>query len=45
MAMPLDWKRGDKVICPPPKSLEALNERLADDSVEKVTWYLAKKSI
>ncbi|MFC4632751.1 peroxiredoxin [Dokdonia ponticola] len=45
VAMPLDWKRGDKVICPPPKSLEALNERLADDSVEKVTWYLAKKEI
>ena len=45
VAMPLDWKRGDKVICPPPKSLEALNERLADNSVEKVTWYLAKKEI
>ena len=45
VAMPLDWKRGDKAICPPPKSLDALNERLADDSVEKVTWYLAKKNI
>lgn len=45
VAMPLDWKRGDKVICPPPKSLDALNERLADDSLEKVTWYLAKKNI
>lgn len=45
VAMPLDWKRGDQVICPAPKSLDALNERLADDSVEKVTWYLAKKSI
>ena len=45
VAMPLNWKKGDKVICPPPKSLNALNERLADDSVEKVTWYLAKKSI
>lgn len=45
VALPLDWKRGDKVICPPPKSLDALNERLADDSVEKVTWYLAKKSL
>lgn len=45
VAMPLDWKRGDKVICPPPKSLEALNERLSDESVEKVTWYLAKKDI
>lgn len=45
VAMPLDWKPGDKAICPPPKSLDALNERLADDSVEKITWYLAKKDI
>lgn len=45
VAMPLDWKRGDKVICPPPKSLDALNARLADDTVEKVTWYLAKKEL
>ena len=45
VAMPLDWKKGDKVIVPPPKSLDELNERLEDDSVEKVTWYLAKKNI
>ncbi|OIQ19475.1 peroxiredoxin [Lacinutrix sp. MedPE-SW] len=45
VAMPLDWQRGDKVICGAPKSLDALNKRLADDSVEKVTWYLAKKNI
>jgi peroxiredoxin (alkyl hydroperoxide reductase subunit C) len=45
VAMPLDWKRGDKVIVPPPNSLDTLNARLADDSVEKTTWYLAKKSI
>jgi peroxiredoxin (alkyl hydroperoxide reductase subunit C) len=45
VAMPLDWKPGDKAICPPPKSLDALNERLADDSIEKITWYLAKKDI
>ncbi|WP_438961607.1 peroxiredoxin [Nonlabens sp.] len=45
VAMPLDWKRGDKAICPPPKSLDALNQRLADNSVEKITWYLAKKDI
>src|SRR6056300_2039117 len=43
VAMPLDWKKGDKVICPAPKSLNDLNARLADNSVEKVTWYLAKK--
>ena len=45
VAMPLDWKRGDKVIVPAPSTLDALNERLDDDSLEKTTWYLAKKSI
>ena len=45
VAMPLDWKKGDKAIVPPPKTLDELNERLGDDSVEKVTWYLAKKDI
>ncbi len=45
VAMPLDWKKGDTAIVPPPKSLDELNTRLADDTVEKVTWYLAKKNI
>ncbi len=45
VAMPLDWKRGDKVIVSPPKTLDELNARLEDDSLEKVDWYLAKKSI
>ncbi|MGM0477669.1 MAG: peroxiredoxin [Bacteroidota bacterium] len=45
VAMPLDWKKGDKVIVPPPKTLDALNDRLADDSCEKVDWYLAKKEL
>ncbi|MGB5378745.1 peroxiredoxin [Muriicola sp.] len=45
VAMPLDWKRGDKVIVPPPKTLDELNARIADDTLEKVEWYLAKKEI
>ncbi len=45
VAMPLDWKRGDKVIVTPPKTLDELNDRLADDSCEKVDWYLAKKEL
>jgi peroxiredoxin (alkyl hydroperoxide reductase subunit C) len=45
VAMPLDWKKGDKVIVPPPKTLDELNARLADDTVEKVDWYLAKKNL
>jgi peroxiredoxin (alkyl hydroperoxide reductase subunit C) len=45
VAMPLDWKKGNKVIVPPPKTLDELNDRISDDSLEKVDWYLAKKSI
>jgi peroxiredoxin (alkyl hydroperoxide reductase subunit C) len=45
VACPLDWKRGEKAIVPPPKTLEAYEARLADDSFEKTTWYLAKKQI
>jgi len=44
-AMPLDWKRGDKVIVPPPKNLQEMEERLADETIEKVDFYLAKKSL
>ena len=35
VAMPLDWKKGDKAIVPPPKSLDELNTRLADNTVKK----------
>lgn len=45
VAMPLDWKKGDKVIVPPPKTLDELEDRLNDDSIEKVDWYLAKKEL
>ena len=45
VAMPLDWKKGDKVIIPPPTNLEEMKARLADDSIERVDFYLAKKSL
>jgi len=45
VSMPLDWKKGDKVIVGPPKTLDELNARLADDSLEKVDFYLAKKHL
>lgn len=45
VAMPLDWKKGDKVIIPPPTNLKEMKERLADDSIERVDFYLAKKSL
>jgi len=45
VAMPLDWRPGDKVIVPPPKTLKEMEDRLADDTCEKVDFYLAKKSL
>jgi peroxiredoxin (alkyl hydroperoxide reductase subunit C) len=43
-AMPLNWKEGDKVIVPAPKTIDDLQERKKSD-LEMVDWYLAKKSI
>ena len=45
VAMPLDWKKGDKVIVPPPKTLEEMAARMNDDSIEKVDFYLARKEL
>lgn len=45
VALPLNWRKGDKVIVPPPKTLEEMNSRLADTSYEKVDFYLMKKDI
>lgn len=45
VALPLDWKKGDKAIVPPPRSLDELNARLADDTLEKTDWYLARKEL
>jgi peroxiredoxin (alkyl hydroperoxide reductase subunit C) len=43
-AMPLNWKVGDKVIVPAPKTIEALAERKSSN-LEMVDWYLAKRSL
>jgi peroxiredoxin (alkyl hydroperoxide reductase subunit C) len=45
VALPLDWKRGEKVIVPPPKTLAEMEERIHDDSLEKIDFYLAKKEL
>lgn len=45
VAMPLDWKKGDKVIVPPPKTLAEMQNRIDDKSLEMVDFYLAKKEI
>jgi len=45
VALPLDWVPGDKVIVPPPKTLDELTARNADNTLEKVDFYLAKKDL
>jgi peroxiredoxin (alkyl hydroperoxide reductase subunit C) len=44
-AMPVNWKKGEKVIVPPPKTLKELDARLADKHIELVDFYLAKKEL
>ena len=44
VALPLDWKRGDKAIVPPPKTLDEMNDRINSD-YEMVDFYLAKTDI
>lgn len=44
VATPANWKPGDKVIVPPPRSQEAAQERL-NQGYECVDWYFCKKSL
>jgi peroxiredoxin (alkyl hydroperoxide reductase subunit C) len=43
-AMPLNWKEGEKVIVPAPKTVDTLLERKKSD-LEMVDWYLAKRNL
>ena len=45
VACPVNWKPGDKVIVPPPKTEKEVNERLALQNVERLDFYLIKKSL
>lgn len=45
VALPLDWKSGDKVIVPPPKTLDEMEERISNTTYEKVDFYLARKEL
>ncbi len=45
VALPLNWKPGDKAIVPPPKTLKEMDERLATKEYEVIDFYLAKKDL
>ena len=42
-ALPLNWEPGEKVIVPPPKTLQEMDAVIANEEYEKVDFYLAKK--
>jgi len=44
VALPVNWKPGDKVIVPPPKTEAEVEERLKGN-YEKLDFYLCKKTI
>ncbi len=44
VALPLDWKPGEKVIVPPPKTVAEMEER-EKSNYEMVDFYLAKKDL
>ena len=44
VVLPLNWQPGDKVIVPPPRTVEEMHEREKSD-YEMVDFYLAKKSV
>jgi peroxiredoxin (alkyl hydroperoxide reductase subunit C) len=45
VACPVNWKPGDKVIVPPPKTEKEVEDRLALQNVERLDFYLTKKSL
>lgn len=44
VAIPANWKPGDKVIVPPPKTTEMAEERMAA-GYECVDWYLCRRTV
>ena len=44
-ATPVNWKPGDKVIVPPPKTVEEVEERKNNKAYERIDFYLNKKAL
>jgi len=45
VALPLDWKKGELAIVPPPKTLNEMKDRLEGNFDEKIDFYLVKKKV
>jgi peroxiredoxin (alkyl hydroperoxide reductase subunit C) len=45
VALPLDWKKGELAIVPPPKTLDEMQDRIDGTFDEKVDFYLVKRKV
>lgn len=45
VATPANWKPGERVIVPPPKTVEALQQRMARTDMEHIDFYLGYKTL
>jgi peroxiredoxin (alkyl hydroperoxide reductase subunit C) len=45
VATPEGWKPGDKVIQPPPATLEDAEKRMKDKTLDVTDWYFSKKQL
>lgn len=45
VSTPADWRKGDKVVLPPPQTQADAEKRVADKSVDVKQWYLAEKQL
>ncbi len=45
VALPVNWKKGDQVIVPPPKTLSQMKKRKRETDLEMIDFYLAKRSL
>jgi len=45
VATPANWRPGEKVIIPPPKTQEMAEERVKDSAFECKDWYFCKKDL
>jgi peroxiredoxin (alkyl hydroperoxide reductase subunit C) len=45
VATPANWRPGDQVIIPPPKTVEAAAERVRMPGIECTDWYFAKRDL
>ena len=45
VATPANWKPGEPVVVPPPNTTEMAEERVKEEGVECVDWYLCKRKL